>query len=355
MAISFGSFTITDFNDAISLSGYVSSNLSKYQIYNPDNGAYTPDWTSTNLVLTPELYVTGTTDNVIASTQVQSVKWYKNNGTTAITSGTDYALSGTKSHILTIKKNILNGTTGVTFRCEVVYKDDTTGLSLTHKMDIAFVRVSSGSGITDALATTPQGNIFKNNDVPSLTAECFLWRGSTKDTTNVTYQWYAQDSKVTTDEGGGIGWKKLANATNKYAGVTTSTLTVYADSVLNVQAYKCMIKDTDSASNSYNQTFVDFVTFVDLTDPIQCVVESTGGDTFVNGNGSTVLTARLFQNGAEIDTDGTKYTYKWYKYNKSGNLVADFGGTGVNYKTGKTLNVGSADVDVKATFKIEIE
>lgn len=46
-------YTISDFNDAISLSGYIGSNLAHTQIYSPDNGGYTPDWSSTNLVLTP--------------------------------------------------------------------------------------------------------------------------------------------------------------------------------------------------------------------------------------------------------------------------------------------------------------
>lgn len=355
MAKAIGSYTIVDFNDAISLSGYISSNSIKYQIYNPDNGSYTPDWSVTNVVLTPELYVTSTSTNIIESTEVQSVKWYKDNSTTEITTGGSYALSGSKNHILTIKSNILAGVSGSKFTCVITYKDATTGLTLTYKTDIDFSRVSSGGGIADALATTPNGNIFKNGDIASLTAECFLWRGSVKDTTNVTYQWYAQDSSVTTSQGGGVGWKKLSNTTNMYSGVTTGTLTVYDDAVDGVQVFKCIITDTDTTSNTYNNTFEDYVSFTDLSDPLQVVVESTGGDTFVNGVGSSVLTARLFQGGVEIDTDGTKYSYKWYCYDKSSNLVTDFGGTGVNYKTGKTLAVGSSDVDVKATFNVEVD
>lgn len=355
MAISMGSFTITDFNDAITLTGYITSNLSKYQIYNPDTGAYSPDYTTSNLVLTPELYVAGTTSNVIATSAVQEVKWYKDNSTTAITTGGSYALSGTKSHILTVKTNILAGAVGCTFTCVVKYLDAASGLVLTYKTDIALTRVSSGGGIADALATTPNGSIFKNGDIASLTAECYLWRGSAKDTTNVTYQWYAQDSSVTTDQGGGTGWKKLTNTDGKYSGVTSAVMTVYPDAVLGVQVFKCIIKDTDSASGSYNQSFMDFVSFTDLSDPILCVIESTGGNAFVNGQGSTTLTARLFQAGVEIDTEGTKYTYKWYKYNSSGTLVTGYGGTGINYKTGKALAVGDSDVSVKATFKCEVE
>ena len=56
-----GQFTIIDYNDALTLTGYIGSNLAKTQMFNPDNSTYSPDWSSTNLVLTPSLYVIGTT------------------------------------------------------------------------------------------------------------------------------------------------------------------------------------------------------------------------------------------------------------------------------------------------------
>ena len=47
-----GQFTIVDLNDAVTLTGFINSNLAKTQMYNPDNDSYTPDWATTNLVLT---------------------------------------------------------------------------------------------------------------------------------------------------------------------------------------------------------------------------------------------------------------------------------------------------------------
>ena len=38
--------------------------------------SYTPDWKTMNLVLTPSLYVIGTTADQIATANVTSVKWY---------------------------------------------------------------------------------------------------------------------------------------------------------------------------------------------------------------------------------------------------------------------------------------
>lgn len=351
-------YTISDFNDAISLSGYISSNLAHTQIYNPDNDSYTPSWASTNLVLTPQLFVTSTTSDIIATAAVTSVSWYINSETSGnkITTGGNYVLSGTKSHIVTVKANVLAGLNNIKYICVIEYHDSTTDLDLTHKMDITFTRVSSGSGITTAVCIATDGNIFKNGDVASLKATCDLYRGSTIDTTNVAYQWYMMDSSQSTDAGGGVGWKKLTNTTGKYTGVTTREITIFADAVPSLGVFKCIITDTDSTSNTYNGKFFDTVTFTDLSDPLQMTIVSSGGDRFVNGQGSTVLTARLFQAGSEIDASSPySYTYKWYKFNSSGTMDANFGGTGVSYKTGKTLNVGSSDVTGKATFRCEAE
>lgn len=346
-----GQFTIVDFNDALTLTGYIGSNHPKTQMFNPDNDSYMPDWSSTNLILTPSLYVIGTTEDVIASTDVQTVRWYDGTSTTAITSAGSYSLSGSKSHILTVKTNTMAGLPGKDYRCEVSYKDPTSGLVLQYKMSISLTRVINGGGIVDLVVTTPNGNIFKNNDITSLIATAELWRGSNIDTTNVSYQWYLMDSSVSTDQGGGIGWKKLTDSAGKYTGTATSTITLFSAAVDSYAVLKCIAKDTDSASATYNKTFIDAASFIDNSDPIQIQIISTGGDIFKNGQGSTVLTALVYQAGVEIDVDG-KGTYTWTKYNKDGVIDTSWGTSGK--KTGKTLSVGTADVTIKATFMCEV-
>lgn len=352
-----GQFTIIDYNDALTLTGYIGSNLAKTQMFNPDNNTYTPSWASTNLVLTPSLYVIGTTADKITSTEVTSVKWYVDSSTTAITSSGNYALSGTKSHILTVKANVMAGLPGIDYRCVITYKDPSTGLSITHPLTISFSRVVNGGGIVDLLVTTPSGNVFKNAEVSTLTAKAELWRGSSVDTTNVTYKWAMMDPSVTAsssagyDADFGVGWKKLTDASGKFSGTATATLTVYAASVDSYAVVKCMAKDTDSASNTYNSKFYDVATFIDNSDPIQVVITSTGGDVFKNGQGSTTLTAVCYQAGTEIDSAG-QGTYTWTKYDKDGSIDTAWGTNGS--KTGKTLAVGTADVDTKATFMVVV-
>ena len=327
-----GQFTIIDYNDALTLTGYIGSNLAKTQMYNPDNGSYTPDWKTKNLVLTPSLYVIGTTADQIATANVTSVKWYVGDSNTAITVGTNYALSGAKSHILTVKANVMAELPGIDYRCVITYKDESTGLSLTHPLTISF-----------------------SEEVASLTAKAELWRGSTVDTTKVSYKWAVMDASVTAtastgyDADFGIGWRKLSDTADKYTGTATNTLTVYATAVNSYAVFKCCAQDTDSASASYNTKFFDVATFIDNSDPLQIIVTSTGGDVFKNGQGTTVLTAVCYQAGSEVDAAGNG-SYTWTKYNKDGAIDTSWGTNGS--KTGKTLSVSSADVDTKATFMV---
>src|SRR5574344_1320115 len=244
-----GQFTIIDYNDALTLPGYIGSSLAKTQMFNPDNGTYNPNWASTNLVLTPSLYVIGTTTDQIASSSVTSVKWYVGSSSTAITTAGNYALSGTKNHILTVKANVMAGLAGIDYKCVITYKDSATGLSIDHPLSISFSRVVNGGGIVDLLVTTPSGNVFKNSEVTTLTAKAELWRGSTVDTTNVTYKWAIMDSSVTSssspgyDADFGVGWRKLTDTTGKYTGTTTATLTIYASAVDSYAVFRCVATD----------------------------------------------------------------------------------------------------------------
>lgn len=372
MPIATGQFTIIDYNDALTLTGFIGSNHPKTQQYNPDNGQYSPSWDTasspagTNLVLTPSLFKLGSASDMISDAGIQSIQWYEVvsgvetviNGTT--TNYTASAAGGKSPITLTVKKNILAGLTGKDFVCKIVYRDPTTNLDLTHKLGISFNRVVNGGGIADAVAWCPDGNIFKNGAVNTLKAAVDLWRGSVTDGTLVTYQWYVQDPAITSasgalyDAGAGAGWRKLSDVANSVTGTATREMTVYDSFVANYAVFKVQVKDTDSGSNTYNQFFYDTVTIVDQSDAMQITITSTGGDVFKNGVGSTTLTAKVFQAGSELDAAGTTYTYKWYKYNKDGVIDANFGGAGINYKSGKTLAVGDTDVDVKATFSVEI-
>ena len=90
---------------------------------------------------------------------------------------------------------------------------------------------------------------------------------------------------------------------------------------------------------------------MDYDDPIQVVIDSSGGEVLKNGQGSTALTAVLYRNGEEIDAYNTggnyTYTYTWSKYE---NNAKD---SSFNM-TGKRITVKQTDVNGKAVFKVEV-
>lgn len=141
-----GMITLVDLNDAKSLTSYINSNSPKVQIFDPNNNTHSPNWPSANVVLTPEMYVTGTASNII--NQAKSITWYENN--TLIVAGSGYAIGATNPKALTISANKLNDAKStILYVCEIVWRDEAIGADITVKTEIEFSRVKNGLGGTD--------------------------------------------------------------------------------------------------------------------------------------------------------------------------------------------------------------
>ena len=98
MAKATGQFTIIDYNDALTLSCFISSNVARTQMFNPDNDSYVPDWsTSPFLVLTASLYKIGTTLDIITSSDVKSVEYYE------IISGVETKITATATRVFSVR------------------------------------------------------------------------------------------------------------------------------------------------------------------------------------------------------------------------------------------------------------
>lgn len=84
------------------------------------------------------------------------------------------------------------------------------------------------------------------------------------------------------------------------------------------------------------------------------VISSSNGSVFKGGDISTTLTATVYKGGVDITSTIPDTNVIWRKRDAVGLLDPNFGGTGINYKTGKFINVGSGDVILKATFDVEV-
>ena len=341
--ISRGQITIVDLNDGKSINLYLGSNVATTQIFNKENSSYVPSWSVTPyLIVTPEIYVTG-----VATNQVSRLKgtptWKINVSSNLATFGA--TASASSPYALTVK-NYMTSVNQLQVECEVVYVDSDTTAETTAKTQITFAKSINTGQTIRAIAYAPKGTVFKNGASTNLMAHCDMWRGSTIDNTNIPYTWQKLGSgtwtTITSTNAGGV------------TGYTTNEITIPESTVLNFESFKCLIKDTDTASGSYNTSVSDIISFADMSDPYQVEITAPSGTTLTSGMTSTTLTVNCWQNGSLLPTTFfTGATCRWLKFNKSGVQDTSWGTSGV--KVGRTLIVTRAEISVAATYTVEIE
>ncbi len=188
---------------------------------------------------------------------------------------------------------------------------------------------ATGAAGADAIVFSiyaPSGTVFQNGS-GTLTIQTAAYKGATAITSGATYAWAKYSSG---------SWTTIS-------GATSSSLSVAGSTVSGMASYRCTM--------TYNsKTYTDVITLTDKTDNYQATIDSTGGDVFKNTVGTSTLTCRLFQNGEEVDAEGTEHTYTWYRRDKDGEAMDDGGA----FATGKSITVDGDDVDVKTTFVCEV-
>jgi hypothetical protein len=142
-----GQITLIDLNDSKQLVSYIGASQAKTVIYNPNNGQYIPNYASTPQVLTPQLFIAGSSQDL--ASQSKSVKWYyrENSGGDPVEiteSDSTYELGTDSVKTLTIKSNVLASAVTMTYICEMVFTDPDTGFDVITKADIELVKVTNG-------------------------------------------------------------------------------------------------------------------------------------------------------------------------------------------------------------------
>lgn len=158
--IAAGSKTIIDLSDGKSLSVYLGSNQPKMQINDVNTGSYEPNWASSNLEITPVVYVNNEPKDRRDSTL--SFTWKRKDGSgteTNLTTGE--TVSGNK---LTVSQNKLSSAQGnqLTYIAKVVYTDPDTGLTANADADVNFALIKTGQDGQDAKTAWISGEqVFK--------------------------------------------------------------------------------------------------------------------------------------------------------------------------------------------------
>lgn len=196
-----GQLTITDLNDSKQLVSYIGSSQPRIVIFNPTGaGSYTPNYATTNQVLTPQLFLAGSNTDI--STDAKSVKWFVQlNGTgtpVALNAGvsdgvttTDYIIPASGVKTLTIRTNLLQANTSLTYICEMIYTDTSTGFDVTTKSEIEIVRMTNGANTITAVLSNDSHTVPANADgsggiYTGATTKLTIFNGATDDTANWT-------------------------------------------------------------------------------------------------------------------------------------------------------------------------
>ena len=204
---------------------YLSSNAPSTQIYDPNlGGGYSPDWTKTNIVLTP--YIFKGSEQLTPSSAV-AVTWTKRVGTTEQALGT-YEKVSTTTGALTISGNVLSDTAATIYFCAVTVDGKDIG-----QESFTFTQLSATEKTKSC--TLSGANVFKyaSDGTVSPTSQVI-----TCDVVNVTIsQWQYKKSDGT--------FAQIPNSG------TAATYTVGAsDSIFNGDV--CTIKVTTSDENVYD-------------------------------------------------------------------------------------------------------
>ena len=161
MTTSYGSITIVDITDVGEFSVYPTANSPRIQIYNPDNISYVPDWSTTNLVITPVSYYAS--GNVSSSA---TYVWKRRDGSGNITDLTANETVGANG-VLTVNNNVLgNSVSGIiSYIVTAHYVVDGIDLEAVGEIDFSLTRQGS---VARTVSITGE-SIFKYNAAGALT------------------------------------------------------------------------------------------------------------------------------------------------------------------------------------------
>ena len=273
-----GQITIVDLSDSRQLSVYLTSNLPKTQILDQDTSTYTPNWTTTNLTITPNIFLNQTA--IALGATGLSVSYKRRDGSGAESS---LATGETVSNgVLTVKQNTLSSSSSglVTYICYISYVDPQTDQTVYTQTDISFSLVKNA--VSAKLASISGEQVFKYNGEGALV-------GTTSITLNATTQGVSQIKwQYKNSSGAFVDYP----TTSDNASITSSVLVVKpAHAVFNndVATIKLSTEDSD---------IFDTISISKLYDGAdgQNGAAGAGGLSVVVGNESQILVANADTN-----------------------------------------------------------
>lgn len=297
-AVAYGSITICDIGDLGELSVQPMSNRPLAVIYDPNQSTFTPDWSSSNLVLTPSIYYGGTSLTAGISTGL-TVTWERQEGAASATALQSGETVGSDGKLTVSANKFTASSTMITYIVTATYQEPTAGVTLTSKGQITFTLVKNASSAKNISITGD--SIFKYNTSQSLVGESSIVL--TANTSNVAISnWvYLDENSV---------WQDYVQG-----GSTSTTLTVNASDNVFVND-KCVIKVLTDDANVYDVHTItklrdgvagsSTVSAV-LTNDDQMLPSSNG---HVSDYGTAVSRIIIYEGGDDVTSQWTKTVSK---------------------------------------------
>ena len=270
--------TFVDTTDQQKLSAYITSNLTTVQIRDSSTGAYNPDWTTTNLLLVPSVFL-DQTEVSLDDPNIQIV-WERREGNknkTELISG-ENVVGGQ----LVVSKNMMQNSAAnmLTYICSITYTSPVSKTATTISSQLTHTMIPTASNAITFRLYSPDGTLF-SSDTTELKLETSKYDGTTSITQdNANFQWY----KYMSGE-----WIALSGTEESY--------TVKSEDVTNVASYRCVMEYPKNSGQEY----MDVITLEDKADIYTSEILTVGGTTFRNGQGGSGVYVIVRENGKEVD------------------------------------------------------
>lgn len=272
--------TFVDITDQRKLSAYLTSNLPKTQVEDPNvlPHTYAPSWASTNLKLTPVIFLDQTP--VALGSAGLTITWKRKDGTgaeAALTTGE--TVSG---GILTVNQNKLSAAASgmITYICYISYYDSETENTVNISSDITYTLVKNAENARLA-DVTGDTYVFKYNTSGSLVGAAQATLTAQVQGVSIS-KWQYKNSAGT--------WADYPTTTDNTS-ITGGTLVIkpaHAVFVNNVATIKLLTNDAD---------VYDIVTITKIYDGVK-------GDPGVAGKGVKSIVEQYYQSTSATQQTG---------------------------------------------------
>ena len=184
--------TFVDITDQRKLSAYLTSNLTTVQTL--DNGIYNPSWSTSNLIITPQVFI----DQTPLALSKVTTTWKRkdgNNSETDLKTG-----ESVENNILTVNANNLGTSASgmITYICYVTYEDEETSQTVNITDQMTYTLIKAAENAKTCFISGPQ--VFKyDKDGVCVSDTQITLTATTQNVTISKWQYYHPTTKAYQD------------------------------------------------------------------------------------------------------------------------------------------------------------